>query len=69
MSKTILGDLVLHRSARRCRRACDIDQLYGHSKVRKNRPAFATFRRYIPWRNRHALDDELREVVKRANVA
>lgn len=26
-------------------------------------------RRYIIWRNRHALDDELREIVKRANVA
>src|SRR5438309_7426715 len=26
-------------------------------------------RRYIAWRNRHALDDELREIVKRANVA
>jgi transposase len=26
-------------------------------------------RRYIIWRNRHALDDELRELVNRANVA
>ena len=26
-------------------------------------------RRYIAWRNRHAHDDELREIVKRANVA
>ncbi len=26
-------------------------------------------RRYIIWRNRHALDDELREIVNRANVA
>jgi transposase len=26
-------------------------------------------RRYIAWRNRHALDHELRELVKRANVA
>jgi hypothetical protein len=26
-------------------------------------------RRYIIWRNRHAADERLREVVKRANVA
>jgi len=26
-------------------------------------------RRYIAWRNRHALGDELREIVNRANVA
>ena len=26
-------------------------------------------RRYIAWRNRHAHDQHLREVVKRANVA
>jgi hypothetical protein len=26
-------------------------------------------RRYIAWRNRHAHDDRLRELVKRANVA
>jgi transposase len=26
-------------------------------------------RRYIGWRNRHALDEKLREVVDRANVA
>jgi hypothetical protein len=26
-------------------------------------------RRYIAWRNRHAQDRMLREVVKRANVA
>lgn len=26
-------------------------------------------RRYIAWRNRHALDEKLREVVNRANVA
>ncbi|MDP9402230.1 MAG: transposase, partial [Actinomycetota bacterium] len=26
-------------------------------------------RRYIAWRNRHAKDEALRELVKRANVA
>ncbi|MGW9597699.1 transposase, partial [Streptomyces chartreusis] len=26
-------------------------------------------RRYIIWRNKHAADDRLREVVDRANVA
>ncbi|MGW4568454.1 transposase, partial [Streptomyces sp. NPDC004561] len=26
-------------------------------------------RRYIIWRNKHAADDRLREVVNRANVA
>jgi hypothetical protein len=26
-------------------------------------------RRYIIWRNRHAHDEKLRELVKRANVA
>ncbi|MFI8791053.1 transposase, partial [Streptomyces sp. NPDC055105] len=26
-------------------------------------------RRYIIWRNKHAADDRLREVVMRANVA
>ncbi|MFF7889440.1 transposase, partial [Streptomyces sp. NPDC020794] len=26
-------------------------------------------RRYIIWRNRHAADERLREVVNRANVA
>ncbi len=36
---------------------------------RSHREQNSMIRRYIHWRNRHAHDEELRELVKRANVA
>jgi hypothetical protein len=60
------------------------DRLFGHVKTRKKRTQFLEFcrylrslyppdvrmiRRYIIWRNRHADDTRLRQVVARANVA
>ncbi|MFD9597870.1 SMP-30/gluconolactonase/LRE family protein [Kitasatospora sp. NPDC059973] len=40
-----------------------------HIKKTKNRTKFLEFRRCIIWRNKHATDERLREVVTRANVA
>ncbi|MDA8297049.1 MAG: IS630 family transposase, partial [Actinomycetota bacterium] len=36
---------------------------------RSHREQNSMIRRYIAWRNRHAHDVQLRELVKRANVA
>lgn len=41
------------------------DKLFGHIKPRKTR----ALRRYIIWRNNHAYDERLRQVVTWANIA
>lgn len=45
------------------------DRQAGRNRARQPQGAGSMIRRYIFWRNKHAADERLREIVDTANVA